>query len=150
LKVNVNTDVVDQLNQQRRHIMNFAIPANPALLAARLLLAYIFISAGWGKIGGYAGVQQYMGSAGVPGGLLPVVIAAEIGLGVLIAIGFQTRLAALALAIFSVVAGYMFHLKPADAGQMVHFSKNLAIAGGFLALAVVGAGAWSIDGRNKA
>jgi putative oxidoreductase len=125
--------------------MNFTIPSAPALLAARLLLAYIFIIAGYGKIGGFAGVQQYMGSAGVPGALLPLVIAVELGLGLLIAVGYQTRIAALGLAAFTLVAGYMFHFKPADMGQMIHFNKNLAIVGGLLALSVAGAGAWAVD-----
>jgi putative oxidoreductase len=125
--------------------MNINIPHAPALLVARLLLAYIFIMAGYGKIGGFAGVQQYMAGAGVPGALLPVVIAVELGLGLLIAVGYQTRLAALGLAIFTLVAGYLFHFKPADMGQMIHFNKNLAISGGLLALAVAGAGSWALD-----
>jgi putative oxidoreductase len=125
--------------------MNINIPAAPALLAARLLLAYIFILAGYGKIGGFAGVQQYMAGAGVPGTLLPVVIAVELGLGLLIAVGYQTRIAALGLAVFTLIAGVMFHFKPADMGQMIHFNKNLAMAGGLLALAVSGAGAWAVD-----
>jgi putative oxidoreductase len=125
--------------------MNLPLPAAPALLAARLLLAYIFIMAGYGKIGGFAGVQQYMASGGVPGALLPVVIAVELGFGILIAIGYQTRIAAIGLAVFTLVAGYMFHFKPAEMGQMIHFNKNLAIVGGLLALAASGAGAWAVD-----
>ncbi len=62
----------------------------PALLAARVLLAYIFIIAGWGKIGGYEQTAGYMAAMGVPGALLPLVILVELGGGILILVGFQT------------------------------------------------------------
>jgi putative oxidoreductase len=114
------------------------------------MLAAIFVQSGWGKIVDYAGTAQYMESAGVPGGLLPVVIVVELGSAMLIVIGWQTRLAALALAGFTVVAGVLFHLKIADQNQMIHFMKNIAIAGGFLVLAMAGPGAWSLEGRRSA
>jgi putative oxidoreductase len=129
--------------------MNFALPANPTLLVGRLMLALIFILSGWNKIGGFAGTQAYMESQGVPGALLPVVIALELGLGLLIAVGFKTRLAAIILAGFTLLAGLLFHFKPADPMQMVSFMKNIAIVGGFLALAVTGAGGWSLDERAR-
>lgn len=123
---------------------------NAAGLVGRLMLAAIFVQSGWGKIVDYAGTAQYMESAGVPGGLLPVVIVVELGSAMLIVIGWQTRLAALALAGFTVVAGVLFHLKIADQNQMIHFMKNIAIAGGFLVLAMAGPGAWSLEGRRSA
>jgi putative oxidoreductase len=120
-----------------------------ASLVGRLLLAAIFIQAGFGKITGYAGTAEYMQKFGVPGALLPLVILVELGGGLLIAIGWQTRLVAVALAAFTVVAAIIFHSNFGDRNQSIHFMKNLAIAGGFLTLFASGAGAWSLDGRNK-
>jgi putative oxidoreductase len=131
------------------HEMNITLPANPTLLVGRLMLAFIFILSGWNKIGGFACTQKFMESQGVPGMLLPLVIAAELGLGLLIAVGYKTRLAAIGLAGFTLIAGYLFHFKPAEPMQMVSFMKNIAITGGFLALAFSGAGGWSLDGRSK-
>ena len=119
-----------------------------AALIGRLLLAAIFIHAGYGKILGYAGTAEYMQKFGVPGQLLPLVIAVELGGGLLIAIGWQTRLVALLLAGFTLIAAVTFHNNFGDRNQSIHFMKNLSIAGGFLMLFVSGAGAWSVDGRR--
>jgi putative oxidoreductase len=118
-------------------------------LAGRLLLAQIFIIAGFGKIAGYAGTAAYMASKGVPGALLPLVILLELGGGLAIAAGFQTRLVALALAGFSVVSAVIFHFEPGNQGQMINFMKNLSMAGGFLVLAQVGAPWLSIDAMRR-
>ena len=121
----------------------------PAIdLAARALLSQIFILAGIGKITGFAGTQAYMDSMGVPGALLPLVIAVELGGGLALLLGFQTRVVALALAGFSIVAGAIFHNNFADQMQMILFMKNLAMAGGLLLLVNAGAGAWSLDARR--
>lgn len=85
----------------------------------------------------------------IPGLLLPLVILTEIGLGAAIIIGFQTRLAAFLLAGFSVISGLIFHFNLADQVQFIMLTKNLAIAGGFLALMVVGAGPLSFDNRSS-
>ena len=122
---------------------------NAAVLAGRVLLAAIFILAGFGKIGGYAGTVAFMESNGVPGSLLPLVILTELGGGLCILAGFQTRIVAFLLAGFCLVSGILFHFQPADQGQMINFMKNLAIAGGFLALMSNGAGAFSVDGLMK-
>jgi len=114
-------------------------------LIGRLLLAQIFIIAGIGKIFGYAGTMAYMNSMGVPGVLLPLVIALEIGGGLALVIGWQTRWVAFALAIFSILAALIFHHDFADPVQKINFMKNLAIAGGFLILAASGPGALSLD-----
>jgi putative oxidoreductase len=90
-----------------------------------------------------------MESQGVPGLLLPLVIIVELVGGLSVAVGWQTRLAAVALAGFTVVAALLFHY-PVDEGQMIHFMKNIAIAGGFLVLAMAGPGAWSLEGRRSA
>jgi len=123
---------------------------NTAVLVGRLLLAAIFIQAGWSKIGGYDEAVAYMAKAGVSGSLLPLVIAVELLGGLLIVIGWQTRLVAIGLAIFTLLAAYLFHMNFGDRNQAIHFMKNVAIAGGFLALAAGGPGAWSIDSRREA
>jgi putative oxidoreductase len=118
-------------------------------LTGRIFIAALFLMAGIGKLGaGYAGTQGYMESMGVPGILLPLVIALEIGGAILVLAGLWTRLAALALAGFTVVSAVLFHADFSDQMQMIMFMKNFAIAGGFLFLAVGGAGAWSIDARR--
>jgi len=120
------------------------------LLAGRVLIGLVFALAGWGKIGGYAATQGYMESMGVPGMLLPLVIALELGGGIALIIGCQTRLAALALAVFTLAAGFIFHGNFADQMQSILFMKNLAMAGGLLVIAATGAGAWSAQAwRNR-
>ena len=118
-------------------------------LAARLLLGPVFVIAGWGKIGGYAATQGYMEAMGVPGMLLPLVIALELGAGLALMVGCQTRLAALALAVFTLLAGFIFHGNFADQMQAIMFMKNLGMSGGLLMLAALGGGAWSLDGRRR-
>jgi len=114
---------------------------------ARLLLAQVFLVAGLSKITGYADTQGYMEAMGIPGTLLPVVILLEAGGGLAIIIGWQTRLVAAALALFSLTAAVIFHNNLADQMQMIMFMKNLAIAGGFILLAAHGAGGYSLDNR---
>jgi putative oxidoreductase len=123
--------------------------ASPAMtdaakLIGRILLALMFVLGGWSKIGGYAGTQQYMASAGVPGILLPLVIVTELIGGLMIVVGFKTRYVALALAGFTIVATLLFHMAP-DRMQQLLFMKNLAVAGGFLVLFASGPGRWSLD-----
>ena len=114
-------------------------------LAGRVGLSLIFIISGWGKIAAYAGTQQYMASAGLPGSLLPLVIALELGGGLAILAGAFTRWIALALAVFSLVTAALFHAHLGDAAQAINFWKNVAMAGGFLMLAANGAGTLSLD-----
>ena len=128
-----------------------SIPAVNALLAltARLLASAIFISAGFSKLGaGYAGAQGYMASVGLPGELLPLVIALEIGGGLALLLGFQARLVAFALSVFCIVSGVLFH-SGADPMQQIMFMNNLAMAGGLLAFTLFGAGRVSLDGETK-
>jgi putative oxidoreductase len=114
---------------------------------ARLLLALIFLGAGWSKIGGYEGTLGYMAAMGVPGAILPLVIVAEIGGGIALLIGFLTRLAGLGLAVFSIASAILFHADFGNPVEQIMFMKNLAIAGGLLLLVVHGAGRFSIDAR---
>jgi len=128
----------------RERPINASFDASLALLG-RVGLSLIFIISGWGKIGGYAGTQQYMESMGVPGGVLPLVIALELGGGLAILAGAFTRWIALALAAFSLASAALFHADFGDAAQAINFWKNVAMAGGFLMLAAHGAGTLSID-----
>lgn len=114
-------------------------------LLGRVMIAAIFVSAGWSKIGGgYSGTQGYMQSMGVSGALLPLVIAVELGGGIAIVVGLFTRLAALGLGVFSVASALIFHAA-ADPMQQIMFMKNIALAGGFLFLVAYGAGRFSVD-----
>lgn len=118
---------------------------NIALLAARILMPILFISAGWGKVTGYAGTQQYMEAMGVPGALLPLTILLELGGGLAVLFGLLTRTTALFTAGFTILTALLFHSNFADGVNQLMFMKNLTIAGGYLVLAVAGPGAFSID-----
>jgi putative oxidoreductase len=124
--------------------------AKLADLAARVLISAMFLIEGFAKIGNYEGVEGYMAAAGVPGFLLPLVIAAEILGAAAVIVGWQARLAALALAEFCILTTVLFHADFADFNQKIHFMKNIAIAGGFLFLVAKGPGPWSIDARRAA
>lgn len=119
---------------------------NAALsLLGRAGLALIFLLSGWGKLAGYAATQQYMESKGLPGALLPLVIAMELGGGLAVLSGAFTRWAAIALALFSIASAIVFHANFADPMQATNFWKNLAMAGGFFVLAAQGPGLASVD-----
>jgi putative oxidoreductase len=89
-----------------------------------------------------------MESMGIPGMLLPIVIALEIGGGLAIAVGWQTRIAAFLLAGFSILSAIIFHANFADQMQAISFMKNLAMAGGLLFLVAGNTHAWSLDARS--
>ena len=115
----------------------------------RVLISLIFVMSGINKLANFAGTQAYMDSAGVPGMLLPVVIAVELLGGLAIILGWHTRLAAFLLAGFSLLSAILFHAPAGDQMQMIMFMKNLGLAGGFLMIVALGAGPWSIDNRNR-
>ena len=118
-------------------------------LLARVLLAQVFFLAGIGKLGaGYAATQGYLAAMGVPGFLLPLVIALEIGGGLALALGVKARWVALLLAGFSVASALLFHWEPGNSQQMIQLTKNLAMAGGLLMVFAHGAGTPSWDGRK--
>ncbi|WP_425419512.1 DoxX family protein [Oricola indica] len=119
------------------------------LLAARILLAFIFILSGWGKFFAIEGTAGYISSVGLPAATLLAWAAAifELVAGLALLVGFRTRETAWALAAFTLFAGFVFHFQPSDQMQMISFMKNLAIAGGFLALGQTGAGSLSLDAR---
>jgi len=125
--------------------------------AGRVLLSLMFITSGFQKIGGYAGTQGYMEAMGVPGALLPLVILVELVGGVALLVGWQARIAALALAGFALLSGILFHLIPsfglegmAAQGEMISFMKNVTIAGGMLIVVAFGPGPVSVEQRGEA
>ena len=121
--------------------------------AGRVLLASLFLYEGYVKLRGYDLAVQYAAAYGVPSVLLPLAIATELGCGALIVVGFLTRLAALALSGFCLVTAVIFHTKFSDTNQVLHFAKDLALAGAFLFVAGRGAGRFSLDAlfsRNRA
>jgi putative oxidoreductase len=112
---------------------------------ARALMAAIFILSGIGKIGAFEATQAYMQAYHLPGFLLIPTIVFEIGAGLGILVGFQTRLFAVLLAGFSLVTAFIFHADFSDQMQQIMFLKNVAMAGGFLLLAKAGAPGLSAD-----
>lgn len=120
------------------------------LLVARIFLAILFIVSGLGILAAPSGFAGYMGAIGLPFPTLVawVVIALKVLGGLAILVGFQTRIAALAIAAFTVGSAILGHMDFADQNEMTAFMKNFAIAGGFLALFVSGPGAWSLDARR--
>ena len=129
----------------------------PLSLVGRLLLALLFVPAGFSKIGGFDGTVGYITSAGLPAPTIAAIVAiiVEVVGGLALVVGLGTRLAALALALFTVAAAFGFHVYwavPADQQfmQQLLFFKNIAITGGLLVLAAFGAGAWSVDSKHAA
>ena len=118
-------------------------------LAARALMAVIFLVSGWEKIAHYAGAQRFMASIGVPGMLAPGVILVEFGGALALLAGYQTRIAALLLAGFALLAATLVHFHPGDHENMIVFMDNLAMVGGLLLFVRHGADAWSVDSRLK-
>jgi putative oxidoreductase len=129
---------------------------NALLLISRLLLAALFVPSGFQALTHISGTINYFAGLGLP---LPTLAAWGTGLfeliaGMLVLVGFQTRIAALLLAAFCLVAGFIGHYgQGADDATLAFLHqqmlmKDIAIAGGFLALAMAGAGAWSADGRG--
>ncbi|MFO1287967.1 MAG: DoxX family protein [Rubrivivax sp.] len=131
-------------------------PIAPVVVAGRLLLALIFIIAGYSKLTGLAGTAGYIASKGLP---LPAVLALGAGVlelvgGVALAVGFKARWTALALAVFTLIATVIFHAYwsvPAEQQmvQQLMFMKNLAITGGLLLVFSLGAGPASVDARRQ-
>lgn len=118
-----------------------------AALLGRIMIALLFVPAGWGKIAGFAGTAKYIASKGLP---MPevgaaIAIAVELIGGLMILVGFKTRWAALALFVFLIPTTVFFHPFWSDPSQATNFWKNVAIMGGMLYIFAFGAGRLSID-----
>lgn len=125
--------------------------ASVAILVGRVLISILFILAGFGKLTALSGTAAWFGSIGLP---VPEVTAVVVGLvellgGLAILVGFQTRVAAIVIALFTLGATAIAHLDFADANNILALQKNLSITGGLILLAVLGAGALSVDGRRS-
>jgi len=128
----------------------------PLVLVGRVLLALMFILAGFGKLTDISGTAGYIASGGLPMGAVLAVIVGLLELfgGLAIAVGFQARWAALALGLFTIAASLLFHkfwAAPADQAfvQQLMFMKNLSVAGGLFIVAALGAGPVSVDARGS-
>jgi putative oxidoreductase len=130
---------IDQTNKQ-------TFVAAPAVVG-RVLLSLIFVVSGFGKLAAPAATKAYMAAMSVPLIDLAYVgaVAVELGVGLALLLGYRTRIAGLILAVFSVVTGLIFHSNFGDQNQMIHFMKNLAMAGGMLQVAAYGSEYFSID-----
>ncbi len=127
---------------------------NLLALVGRILLAVLFVPAGFGKIGGFAGTVGYISSVGLPLPQLGAVIAivVELGLGLALLLGWRARLSALVMAVFTVAAAVFFHNywaapEAAVMMQKINFFKNIGLAGGLLFIVSFGAGGYSLDAR---
>ena len=142
--VNMSARLLEQMEKLMNQIQSIAAPAG------RILIALMFVTSGFSKISGYAATQGYMEAMGVPGALLPLVIAVELLGGLAVMLGWHTRIAAFLLAGFSLLSALLFHANFGDQMQMIMFMKNISIAGGFLMIVSLGGGAFSLDSRfNK-
>ncbi|MFT5658213.1 MAG: putative oxidoreductase [Gammaproteobacteria bacterium] len=124
--------------------MNSTVINNTSTLLGRAMLSAMFILAGIDKIGGYAGTQGYMESVGVPGFVLPLVIALEILGGIAVLVGYRARVAAFLLGGFTFLAAVIFHSDFSQQMQSILFMKNIAISGALLMLFANGPGQWAI------
>lgn len=124
-------------------------PYLPAI--GRLLIALIFVMSGLSKIGAPAATIGYIQSVGAPfpPGAFAIAVIVEVLGGLALLVGFQTRVTAAALAVFTLATAVLFHNNFADQNQMIHFLKNIAITGGLLQVIAFGAGAFSLDNRSK-
>jgi putative oxidoreductase len=120
--------------------------------AGRLLLAILFIVSGLGKIAAPAATEGFIAAVGLPFPLLGYLIAVivEVGVGAALLVGFQTRIAAGILAVFTLATALAFHADLADQNTFVHFMKNIAITGGLLQVVASGAASLSLDGLLRA
>ena len=120
-------------------------------LVGRVLLAAIFVMSGLGKVAAPAATLAYMKAAGLP--LAPLGLAGsalvELSGGLALILGYRTRLAATILAVFALVTAAIFHSALADQNQLIHFFKNVAMAGGLLQVVAFGGGRFSLDARSS-
>ena len=115
----------------------------------RMFLSALFLIEGINKIFYYEETIQYMESFSVPGYLAIPAIILEILFPLLLIIGYQTKIAALVMMIFTIVVAIIFHTNFDDQMQFITFFKDIAIAGGFIIIFVNGAGKFSVDYKLK-
>jgi putative oxidoreductase len=133
-------------------MINLERYGDAAALVGRLFFSSMFLAFGYGKLTAFAGTAGYMGSLGLPAPSLVTVLAIviEIGGGLLMLVGYQTRLVALGLGIYVLISAYIGHSQLGDPNNFQHFMKNMAIVGGSLAFVAFGGGTYSLDARTVA
>ena len=116
----------------------------------RLMIGLPFAMSGLGKLAAYGGTTAMIGAVGLPFPPLAfaVAVVVELGGGALLIAGYRARYVAAALAIFALATAFSFHSNFADQNQMIHFLKNVMMAGGLLQITAFGAGALSLDNRR--
>ena len=116
----------------------------------RLLIGLPFVLSGFSKLAAYSQTTAMVAAVGLPAPPLAFTVAVivELGGGLLLVAGYQTRFVAIALALFSIATALSFHRNFADQNQMIHFLKNIMIAGGLLQIVYFGAGPLSLDARH--
>jgi putative oxidoreductase len=122
---------------------------DPLLFLGRLLLALIFLHEAVTLSTGFEAATSVMSKIGVAPSMLVLTILLQLGAGLMVALGWHARLASLSLGLFCVATAFLFHLNFAVRNELLHFEKDLAIAGGLFVLAVTGAGALSLDRACK-
>jgi putative oxidoreductase len=130
-----------------RHAANID---DSVLLVSRLLLAWLFVHEGVALASNFSIASETMAKMGVPSFLLIATIALQLFAGIAIAIGWQARFGAAALGLFCLSTAVLFHQNFDIRNELLHFEKDLAIAGGMFVLTVRGAGTWSIDALSQA
>lgn len=133
------------------HLNTSTSLSSTTALAARILLASLFLISGFGKIAAPAATKAYIAYAGLPAPDLAYIVAilVEVGFGLALVLGYRTRAVALIMAIFTLATALVFHHNFADQNQMIHFLKNISITGGLLQVVAFGAGAYSLDARRS-
>jgi putative oxidoreductase len=118
----------------------------------RLMIGLPFVMSGLSKLGAYSATTGMIAAVGLPFPPLAfaVAVAIEVGGSLLLIAGYRARYVAAALALFSLATAMSFHANFADQNQMIHFLRNVMMAGGLLQIAAFGAGAFSIDNRHNA
>ena len=119
--------------------------------AGRLMIGLPFAMSGLGKLAAYGATTALIGAVGLPFPPLAyaVAVVVELGGGVLLVAGYRARVVATALAVFSLATAVSFHNNFADQNQMIHFLKNVMMAGGILQISAFGAGALSLNNRRR-
>jgi putative oxidoreductase len=126
-----------------------AMIQDAVLLISRLLLALIFLHEGAFLVANVGPTSASMAKLGVPPFLFVATIALQLVAGSAIAAGWHARWGALALGLFCLATAILFHTNFSNRNELLHFEKDLAIAGGMFVLMVHGAGGWSIDGMRQ-
>jgi putative oxidoreductase len=130
-------------------ITKFAMQSDIVLLASRLLLAWIFVHEGIFLVVNFDAASAGMAKLGVPAFALIATIALQLAAGIAIAVGWHARLGAAGLGLFCLATAMLFHTNFAARNELLHFEKDLAIAGGMFVLMVRGAGKWSVDSLRR-